>query len=65
MSDAIVGAGAVYVGRLEQKVQQRTSKLEERLANTVEENRRKDIRHVEEPFTHPPFARCATEQKLN
>ena len=47
LADAIVGAGTVYTGRLEQKVQQRTAKLEERLAVLVEENRKKDFRHAE------------------
>jgi hypothetical protein len=32
VADALIGAGTVYTGRLEQKVQQRTAKLEERLA---------------------------------
>lgn len=47
VADAIVGAGTVYTGRLEQKVQQRTAKLEERLAILVEENRKKDVKHLE------------------
>lgn len=47
VADAIVGAGTVYTGRLEQKVQQRTAKLEERLAVLVDENRKKDFRHAE------------------
>jgi hypothetical protein len=46
-ADALIGAGTVYTGRLEQKVQQRTAKLEERLGTLVEENRKKDFRHAE------------------
>ena len=37
-------AGGAHAGRLEQKVQARTSKLEERIAQLVEENARKDRR---------------------
>ena len=39
--------GGVHAGRLEQKVQARTSKLEERIAQLVEENARKDASHKE------------------
>ena len=39
--------GGAHAGRLEQKVQARTSKLEERIAQLVEENARKDASHKE------------------
>ena len=44
---AVAQPGGAHAGRLEQKVQARTSKLEERVAQLVEENARKDASHKE------------------